>query len=184
MLGVKPVFEEKLRAIVYPIEQFDSSDLARRLDQSGVDAFYYDQAGDTRTLGSRVRYSASVAMKPTFSMRYARLDTKRDLWDTAGEFYRKARALTEFKELIVCPKLHVESFSKARGSGKIGWSFAVNTEHLVSFIYHHWDNEDLVRIEKPKSGETRQVIYVEVCAVGREFPIIELGSQKAHHQNH
>lgn len=172
--GVKPIFEKRLRAKVYPIEEFDSSQLAKRLDMSGIDAFYYEQDKQPRTLGSRMRWEKSAKDSPTFSLRYALYNPAKKYWDTSREFYRKARALADFNELIVCPKLHIESFSRVKGSGEVEWSFSVDTRHLIQFVYDHWDNPDRVIVFQPSKDEPRKVILVPIDQIKREYPVDRL----------
>jgi len=95
VLGVQPVLERRLNATIYPVEDLQHIELARRLDLSGIDAFYYDKSGDPRALGSRMNYHSSAApvgLLLPFAMRCG-TSTRRNGTATASSLEKPRRFL-------------------------------------------------------------------------------------------
>ncbi len=172
--GVQPILERRLNITVLPVEELQVGELGMRLDQAGIDAFYYNAQGHMRGLASRVNYSDFAARRPAFTFRYALFDHAKGDWDYNREFNRKLIAATSPEAFNLFPRLHVESFSHAKGAGEIGWSFAAETRDIVTFIDQNRDNPKRVQIFTPKCGERRQVVSVSVEAFARDNKIIEL----------
>lgn len=174
--GVQPVLERQLSISVHPIEELKLSELARKLDQNGIDAFYYDTQGHIRGLASRMNYSQRVSKEPSFTFRYALYDRKTKSWDTNREFQRKLLAANAPQEFILFPKLHVESFCTRRGEGVIGWSFAAETKDIVNYIQTYIGDTSRVRIFTPSIGERRQVVSVPIEVFAKEHRVIEVAA--------
>ena len=181
--GVQPVIEELLGIKVYPIENVDNSELFQLFDKNGIDAFYFDEGRRPRGLASRMNYHSAAARKPCFTFRYGLWDYRSNSWNSNREFVRLCEAVSRPEEHIILPKLHVESFSRAKGSGSIGWSFAADTRTLMRYIHANFADHKKVRIFEPKSGEKRSVISVCVETYAREFPVIPVAEIKKKRAN-
>lgn len=172
--GVQERLEEKLKITVYPIEGLNSETILAKLDQIGIDAFYFDSRGQTHGLASRINYNSIAALKPSFTFRYALYDVERKLWDNNREYQRKLDAANQSGEFMVFPKLHIESFSVRKGSGSILWSFGAETKKIVNYAEANLDNPEKVRIFEPRTGERRKVLSVSVEDFAREHDVIEV----------
>ncbi len=181
--GVKPALEKQLGIKIMPVED-QGGELARQLDQYGIDAFYYDECKQVRGLGSRVNYHSAAAFKPSFSFRYALYDHRKQEWDDNRE-YKKKLFLSSAPpdQFVLFPKLHVESFSEQKGSGLITWSYAVRTKDVLEFIKQNIDNPALVTIFTPKVGELRKVVSVRVEVFGRFGEVVEVGVRNSKNGN-
>ena len=116
--GVQPAMEEQLNVSIHPIEDRETISILMSLDQSGIDAFYFDKHGDLRGLASRMNYGSYSEKRPAFTFRYMLWDARSNRWDENREYARKLRAANSPEEFIMFPKLHVESFSRSKGSGQ------------------------------------------------------------------
>lgn len=177
--GVQPILERELNITVLPVEELQVGELGKRLDQAGIDAFYYNERGEMRGLASRLNYSDFAARRPAFTFRYALFDSGKNDWDYNREFSRKLAAATVPEEFNLFPRLHVESFGRSKGAGEIGWSFAAETRDIVTFIDRNLDNPDRVRVFTPKFGERRQVVSIDVEMFARDNKVIELVGKAA-----
>lgn len=173
VIGVKPILESQLKVVIHPLEALASNELMQKLDQSGIDSFYFDENGNPRGLASRVNYARAAALRPEFSFRYARWNAQRGEWDYNREFHRKIDAACSPNEFILFPKLHVESYSRAKGTGNIGWAFGADTKQILQFITENFNDERKVRIYEPRVGERRLVITASVEAFAKSYSVIE-----------
>jgi len=103
-------------------------------------------------------------------------DEHKKEWDCNREFFRKAQALSDANDLVICLKLHVESFSRNKGTGEISWSFAATTTDLIKFIYHHFEDPERVSLYEPLRGERRKVIAVPVESFAGEYEVVDIGA--------
>lgn len=174
ILGVQPALERQMAVNIHPIEDIESTKLIKMLDQKGIDAFYYDKDGDMRALASRVNYSKFSSTRPAFTFRYKLWNKQSNDWDDNREYALKLKAANSTDEFIMFPKLHVESFSREIGSGRIGWSFAANTKDILNYIRDNIDNPEVVRIFTPKVRERRQVISISVEAYAKNNTVMEI----------
>ena len=170
--GVKPLLEDELKVKIFPIEDWQTNELAVRFDQAGIDGFYFTDDGRIHALASRVNYSTRAATKPIFSFRYSLYLSKTKGWDDNREFKKKLNAANSPENFELFPKLHVESFSKEKGSGSLGWSFAAQTRDILNYIENNLDNPEKVFQFEPRVGERRKVICAYVEPFAMEYPII------------
>lgn len=174
MLGVKVALEARLKAKIYPIESLRCTELIKKLDQSGIDAFCYDQSGHPRALASRVLYQKTAATRPMFTFRYALWNARENAWDCDREYIRKLYVARNPHGFILFPHLHVESYCTAKRSGLIEWSFAAHTRDILEYAEENLDNRAVVRIFEPKTGERRKVISVSVEAFAKHYRVLEI----------
>lgn len=172
--GVKPILENQLGIEIHPIEEFNCTKLIKNFDQQGIDAFYYDKNGSMRGLASRMNYSTFASRNPAFTFRYKLWDEKKKCWDENREYTRKLHAANAVDEFHFFPKIHIESYSHAKGSGNIGWSFAAKTKDILNFIKENIDNSEIVQMFEPSVGEKRQVITISVEKFAREHVVMEI----------
>ncbi|MFN8392984.1 MAG: hypothetical protein U0136_22005 [Bdellovibrionota bacterium] len=175
LLGVKPDLQDKLQIKVYPVDDMQNNELAKKFDQVGIDSFYFDADGEMRGLASRVNYFKRLnedMPRPTFSLRFRKWDAIRKRWEDNAEFSRKLRAANSPESFSLFPKLHVESFCHAKRSGNIGRSFGAETKDIVNFIDEYFNDQDRVWTYFPKSGERREVVCVDVEQFARIYDLI------------
>ncbi len=175
--GVQPSLEKRLRVTIHPIEQFQNNELVQKLDHAGIDGFYFDRENTPHCLASRMNYARAAAREPWFSFRYSLFDDASGNWDDRREFAKKCSLANAPQNFALFPKLHVESFSQQRGSGRITWSFAAETAQVIRFIHMHFENEDMIRFFEPRQGERRRVVAVPIRVFAKHHEVIEIGTR-------
>lgn len=174
ILGVKPVLERQLKIEVFPVEEFERESLERKLDQAGIDAFYFDEDGIPRGLASRVNYHSMSDKRPAFSFRYRKWNYDNEAWDDYKEYHRKLYAANNPQLDILFPKLHVESFCESKWKGMIKWSFAADTRAILNYAEEFMQDPNRISKYKPFKGERREVINIFIDQFMKEHEVIEL----------
>lgn len=172
--GVKPSLEARLKCKIFSIEDLESTELVKKLDQSGIDAFRYDAQGYIRALASRMNYHKAAAINPIFTFRYARWNPSFRAWDCDREYIRKLLIARQPASFNLFPTMHVESFCQARNSGKIGWSYAASTKEILEFAEQNIGNRKIVEIFEPRDDEPRKVIKVSIAEFAKHHQVIEI----------
>ncbi|RIL12537.1 MAG: hypothetical protein DCC75_00245 [Proteobacteria bacterium] len=171
--GVQPALEARLKVKIFPIEDVENSELLKLLDQVGIDGFYYDD-GQIRGLASRVNYHEHARKTPAFTFRFALWVDELNSWDGDREFARKIKAFKSPKEFNFLPRIHVESFSKGKGTGLIGWSFAAELKDVLEYYHRYYSDRDRIRIFEPRFGERRKVLSIPIEPFSKEYPILDV----------
>jgi len=174
--GLRTPIEKQFGVHVYSIEELPRKELVNKLDFVGVDAFIMDKEQEMYGLGSRVNY-AWFEKEPSFSFRYAIWDSYRKEWKFEREYQRKLQ-IANRPEKQVFPELHVESFSKEKGSGRISWAIMGRTKDILNYIEANivrdgqtFIGKNGVTLREPKTKERRLVVSVsadilaDICAV-------------------
>lgn len=173
-MSIQPALEKCLAIKIFPVETLHSSELAVKLDQSGIDAFTYDEGGNPRALASRMCYQRRRAKRPLFTFRYALWDEQVGAWDCNREFYRKLNTARNPENFVLFPHLHVESYTPTSGSGIIEWSFAARTKEIIEFAEANLEDPKVVNIYEPKRDEPRKVIEISVKEFAKYHQVIEV----------
>lgn len=176
ILGVKPVLERQLKIQVFPLDDPEKDDLARKLDQAGIDAFYFDEGEYPRGLASRINYHSMSEKRPAFSFRYRKWNDNngKGKWDEYREYHRKLYAANNTQLDILFPKLHVESFSESKSKGLIKWSFVAETRAILNYAEEFMNDPKRIHKYEPSKGERREVINIYIDEFRKENKVIDL----------
>lgn len=179
--GLRNPIEAQFGATIYSIEELPRKELVNKLDFVGVDAFIMDKEQEMYGLGSRVNY-AWFEKEPSFSFRFALWDERINDWTYEREYKRKLH-IANRAEKQVFPELHVESFSKEKGSGRISWACMARTKDILNYIEANTvkDGKNFkgingVNFKKAgtKNKELRLVVSVSAEALERECAVKEI----------
>jgi hypothetical protein len=178
--GLRKPIERQFGVDIYSIEELPRKELVNTLDFVGVDAFVMDKKQEEMYgIGSRVNY-AWFEKEPSFSFRYAIWDAQRNEWKFEREYQRKLE-IANRPEKQIFPELHVESFSREKGSGHISWAIMGRTKDILNYIEtniikdgQRFVGSNGVHLKEPKTKERRLVVSVSADALNEVCKVKEI----------